>query len=137
MDEFPLSEYDPVRYMEENSQEDCLPFFLDDESSGPEGSSSFLRRRSSMKSTYGFSPDKKVGRTEAASTTSNNVNLTSRYGITTDKLENTSSRLDRHRPTNRLSDPLTSMDQRPPNTPSGGTKNLNMFFPSHFSLWFL
>lgn len=137
MDEFPLSEYDPVRYMEENSQEDCLPFFLDDESSGPEGSSSFLRRKSSMKSTYGFSPDKKVCRTEVASTTSNNVNLTSRYGITTDKLENTSSRLDRHRPTNRLSDALTSMDQRPPNTRSGGTKNLNMFFPSHFSLWFL
>lgn len=46
--------------MEENSQDDYLPFSLDDDSSGPEGSPSFVRKKSSMKSTYGFSPIKKL-----------------------------------------------------------------------------
>ncbi|XP_041024436.1 serine/threonine-protein kinase ATG1c isoform X1 [Juglans microcarpa x Juglans regia] len=192
VDEFPMSDCDPVRNMEENSQEDCLPFFLDDDSGGPEGSPSFLRRRSSpksthgfsldtkfgrrevasppknvnltsgygsatdnlesrrpsnritdplpfflvgdsggpegspsflrtrssVKSTYGFSLDTKVGRREAASANSNNVNLTSGFGSVTDNLESTSSRLDSRRPANRITDPLTSTDQRSPNTQS-------------------
>ncbi|KAG6596389.1 Serine/threonine-protein kinase ATG1c, partial [Cucurbita argyrosperma subsp. sororia] len=58
VDGFPFSESDHAGSMEENSQDDYLPFSLDDDSSGPEGSPSFVRR-SSMKSTYGFSPDKK------------------------------------------------------------------------------
>ena len=71
--------------MEENSQDDYLPFSLDDDSSGPEGSPSFVRR-SSMKSTYGFSPDKKVDR--------GTRDTTSRYGSIPDKMESTTLILD-------------------------------------------
>ncbi|XVF08170.1 hypothetical protein REPUB_Repub06bG0203000 [Reevesia pubescens] len=56
---YPFSESSPVRSTEESFQEECLPFFLDDDSSGPEGSPSFSKKRSSMKSSYGFSPDAK------------------------------------------------------------------------------
>ncbi len=137
VDKFRSSECDPMRNMEESSQEDCLPFFLDDDSSGPEGSPSFLKRRSSMKSTYGFSLDTKVDKREAASTTSNNVNLTSRYGSAADKLESTSPKLDSHRPpSNRnLIDPLKTMEQRSVNTRSRGTNNPDMFsFSSHVTI---
>lgn len=63
--------------MEENSQDEYLPFSLDDDSSGPEGSPS-LRRMSSTKSTYGFSPDKKVDR---------GTRGTSRHSSVPDKME--------------------------------------------------
>ncbi|KAK9986422.1 hypothetical protein SO802_031373 [Lithocarpus litseifolius] len=120
LDEFRLPECNPVRNMEESSQDDCLPFFLDDDSSGAEGSPSFLNGRPSMKSTYGFSLDTKVDKREAASTTSNNIILTSRHGSSTDKLESTSPKLDSHRPpSNRnLIDPVKPMDQRSFNTRS-------------------
>lgn len=139
MDEFTSSECDPVRNMEESSHEDCLPFFLDDDSSGPEGSPSFSRRRSSMKSSFGFSLDTKGDRREAVSSTSNNMNISFGYGSVTDNLESTHPKVDSHRPSDRnLSDPLKSMDQRSPNTRSRGTKNPNMFvFSSHFSVWFI
>ncbi|KAG7017265.1 Serine/threonine-protein kinase ATG1c [Cucurbita argyrosperma subsp. argyrosperma] len=78
-------ESDPASNMEENSQDDYLPFSLDDDSSGPEGSPSFVRR-SSMKSTYGFSPDKKVDR--------GTRDTTSRYGSIPDKMESTTLILD-------------------------------------------
>ena len=111
--------------MEESSQDDCLPFFLDDDSSGAGGSPSFLK----MKSTYGFSLDTKVDKREAASTTSNNIILTSRHGSSTDKLESTSPKLDSHRPpSNRnLIDPLKPMDQRSFNTRSRGIKSQHVF----------
>lgn len=118
--------------MEESSQDDCLPFFLDDDSSGAGGSPSFLK----MKSTYGFSLDTKVDKREAASTTSNNIILTSRHGSSTDKLESTSPKLDSHRPpSNRnLIDPLKPMDQRSFNTRSRGI-NPNMFlFSFHVTI---
>ncbi|KAG6643284.1 hypothetical protein CIPAW_09G199700 [Carya illinoinensis] len=120
VDEFPVCDFDPVRNMEENFQEYCLPFLLDDDSSGPEGSPSLRRRRrSSVKSTYGFSLDTKVGRREAVSANSNNdVNLTSGFGSVTDNMESTSSRLDSRRPSNRITDPLTSTDLRSPNARS-------------------
>lgn len=114
--------------MEESSHEDCLPFFLDDDSSGPEGSPSSLRRPS-MKSSFGFSLDTKGDRREAASTSSNNMNLSFGYGSATDNLESIHSKVDSHRPSDRnLGDPLKSMDQRSPNTQSRGTKNPIMFF---------
>ncbi|KAL6342548.1 hypothetical protein AAG906_012400 [Vitis piasezkii] len=50
IDGFPLFECNLVRKTEASSQEDCMSFPLDDDSSG----------RSSMKSTYGFSLDNKV-----------------------------------------------------------------------------
>ncbi|CAL5388391.1 unnamed protein product [Camellia sinensis] len=78
---FFLSESNPVRSAEESSQEDCLPFILDDDSSGPDGSPSFVRRPS-MKSTYGFSLDTKVDRKEVFNT-SNNMDRTSKNSIVT------------------------------------------------------
>ncbi|XP_050244322.1 serine/threonine-protein kinase ATG1c isoform X2 [Quercus robur] len=114
LDEFRSPECNPVRNMEESSPDDCLPFFLDDDSSGAEGSPSFVKRRPFMKSTYGFSLDTKVDKREAASTTSNNIILTSRHGSSTDKLESTSPKLDSHRPPSirNLIDPIKPMDQR-------------------------
>ncbi|KAL2229499.1 UNVERIFIED_CONTAM: Serine/threonine-protein kinase ATG1c [Sesamum indicum] len=55
--DFPFSE----RNAEESPQEDCLPFSLDYDSSGPDGSPSF-RRRSTMRSMHGFSLDSKPDR---------------------------------------------------------------------------
>ncbi|KAH0877811.1 hypothetical protein HID58_065205, partial [Brassica napus] len=60
MDGFLSSGSSPSRNMEESSQEDCLPFLLDDDSSGPEGSPSHLKRTSSMKSSSGFNIDARV-----------------------------------------------------------------------------
>uniref|UniRef100_A0A1J3GV99 Serine/threonine-protein kinase ATG1 n=1 Tax=Noccaea caerulescens TaxID=107243 RepID=A0A1J3GV99_NOCCA len=62
----------PSRNMEESSQEDCLPFLLDDDSSGPEGNLS-------MKSSSGFNIDAKVERRETESSPFQCTELTSRY----------------------------------------------------------
>lgn len=79
VDRNPFSEYNPLRNREESSPDDCLPFLLDDDSSGPDGSPSFLRRRKSVTSTPGFSPD---SRKEVASTTVKPVDHLSRYNST-------------------------------------------------------
>ncbi|XP_034694188.1 serine/threonine-protein kinase ATG1c-like [Vitis riparia] len=114
IDGFPLSECNPVRNTEESSQEDCMPFPLDDDSSGPEGSPSFLRRRSSMKSTYGFSLDKKVDRRETIFNTPNNMDLASKYSSASRKPEITGFRIDSLRPSDEnVKEPLKSMEQRP------------------------
>ncbi|GMH26521.1 hypothetical protein Nepgr_028364 [Nepenthes gracilis] len=73
-----------VGYREGSSPDDCLPFLLDDDSSSPDGSP-FFRRKSSMKSTYGFSLD---SRRKIASSTLKKVDLISRYGGSSPKLEN-------------------------------------------------
>ncbi|XP_050212504.1 serine/threonine-protein kinase ATG1c isoform X2 [Mercurialis annua] len=52
VDSFLSSESKLVRQTEEISPEDCLPFFLDDDSSGPDGSPSSLKKKSSLNSTY-------------------------------------------------------------------------------------
>ncbi|XP_061353713.1 serine/threonine-protein kinase ATG1c-like isoform X3 [Gastrolobium bilobum] len=102
---------DPLR-TEENYQEDCLPFILDDDSSGPEGSPSFSRKKSSMKSTYGFDLNTKLDKTESASRIANNINCTSRYGSVIQRPENTTKRLENHRISGRnLIDPLESPEQ--------------------------
>ncbi|KAL5809239.1 hypothetical protein ACOSQ3_029930 [Xanthoceras sorbifolium] len=113
-DGFPMFESNTVRDTGESSQDDCLPFFLDDDSSGPEGSPSFSKRRSSMKSTYGFSVDAKVDGREATSNALNNVDLTSRHGTTIRrKTENTSFMGDSHKLSDEnLNDPPKLMDQR-------------------------
>ncbi|XP_062001846.1 serine/threonine-protein kinase ATG1c-like isoform X1 [Rosa rugosa] len=110
-DGFPISVSSAIRNMEESSQEDCMPFLLDDDSSGPEGSPSFSRRRPSMKSTYGFSLDTKADRREASPSTS------FRYGSATRK-ENSTLRFDSHRPAGNLYDHLGSMDQKSVNAHS-------------------
>lgn len=99
VDDFPLSDSNRSRKTEESSQDDdfplsdsnCLPFLLDDDSSGTEGSPSFAKRRSSMTSTYGFSVDTKE-RNDAASNAFHNMDLLSRYDGSKNKLENTSFR---------------------------------------------
>ncbi|KAI9116031.1 hypothetical protein K1719_012961 [Acacia pycnantha] len=106
-----LAEPNPLRRANENHQEDCLPFFLDDDSC-PGGSPSFSRKTSSIKSTYGFDLNAQKDRAGSAFTTSNNMNLTPRK-----QPENSAIRLDSHRTSARnLTDPLESLEQRLANT---------------------
>jgi serine/threonine-protein kinase ULK/ATG1 len=101
---------DPLRRTEENYQEDCLPFILDDDSSGPERSTLFSKK-SSIKSTFGFDLNRKLDKAESTSI-SNNVNCASRYSSVTHRPENTSKRLDNHKILGRnLTSPLGSPEQ--------------------------
>ncbi|KAL3531771.1 hypothetical protein ACH5RR_005292 [Cinchona calisaya] len=84
IDGFPLSELTRVGNTEEISQED-LPFSLDDDSSGPDGSPSFVRK-SPIKSTYGFSLDAKSDRNDVFKVLEK-MDLTSSYGNVTHKPE--------------------------------------------------
>ncbi|XP_062095465.1 serine/threonine-protein kinase ATG1c [Humulus lupulus] len=123
---FPLSDSNPVRKTDENSQEDCLPFFLDDDSSGPEGSPSYLRRPS-MKSTIGFSLDTKnerrerssfdtkVDRLATAPTMSNNIDPIFQYNTASPK-DSYNIRPDSHKSSVRiLNDPIKLTSQKPIN----------------------
>ncbi|GLT92603.1 hypothetical protein SLE2022_104340 [Rubroshorea leprosula] len=126
MDNFPLSEGHPLKNTEESSQEDCLPFPLDNDSSGTEGSPSSVKRRSSMKSTYGFSIDTRERR-ESTSNALNNIDLTIRYGGTRHKLDNTSFRLESNEFSHETADePQKSMDQNLVNIQSRGGDPLEM-----------
>lgn len=89
LDDFPLSE----RYTEESSQEDCLPFSLDDDSSVPDGSPS-SPRRSTMRSMYGFSPDSKSERRDFLNLA--NRTGSSKYNSTPHKTKITGSSLGSH-----------------------------------------
>ncbi|TYH91208.1 hypothetical protein ES332_A13G101200v1 [Gossypium tomentosum] len=112
---------------DESFQEDCLPFFLDDDSSGPEGSPSFEKKRSSMKSGYGFSPNAKDTR-EQTSNPLNKVNFTSKYSGTRHKLDDSSFRHESSKVSGEtLYEPHKSMDQRSTSTHSrvGDTLELN------------
>lgn len=95
----------------ESSPDDCLPFILDDDSSGPDGSPSFLRRRTSAKSTYGFSLDSKR---EAASSTTRPVDHSSRHCYTGNKMQTSGFRIDGSRPAGINTErPSSYMEQRP------------------------
>ncbi|KAK7286775.1 hypothetical protein RJT34_22006 [Clitoria ternatea] len=110
--EFCSTTSDPLRRTEENYQEDCLPFILDDDSSGAEGSPSFSRKKSSMISTYGFDLNTKLDKVESALPVSNNKNCTSSYGSITQRSESTIKRLDNHKTSGRnITDPLESPEQ--------------------------
>lgn len=65
---FPISEGYPASNTVETFQEDGLPFSLDDDSSGPDGSPSFVGKLPQRLS-YGFSCDTKVERKEVTSST--------------------------------------------------------------------
>lgn len=133
-DDFPSTECSLVRNTEETSQEDCLPFFLDDDSCGPDGSPSFSNRRSSGKSLHGFAVDarvdrsetmssalKNVDRREAASNALNNVDLPSRYTSSKQKSEATSFQLDSRLTSNEhLTTPPETMEARSVSTRSRG-----------------
>ncbi|XP_027070956.1 serine/threonine-protein kinase ATG1c-like isoform X2 [Coffea arabica] len=86
IDGFPLCELNPVGKTEEIAQED-LPFSLDDDSSGPDGSPSFVGM-SPIKSTYGFSLDAKADRKEA-SKAAEKMDFASNYGSVSHKPEAT------------------------------------------------
>ncbi|CAI0427339.1 unnamed protein product [Linum tenue] len=58
-----------------SSQEDCLPFFLDDDSSGPDRSPSFSTRKPSIKTTYGFSLDARNDGRDATSNALHDVDI--------------------------------------------------------------
>ncbi|KAH8485015.1 hypothetical protein H0E87_026693 [Populus deltoides] len=92
VDGFPFSESNLGRNADDNSQEDCLPFLLDDDSSGLECSPFVSKRMSPMKSTYGFSLDSRVGGRDATSNVLNDVDFTSRYDSARQNLENASFR---------------------------------------------
>lgn len=133
---FSSSERNLVRDAEESSQDDCLPFFLDDDSSGPEGSPSSLNRRSSMKSTYGFSIGAKVDGSHAVSNASNNREHTSRHcGSRGHKTENVGSRLSHKLSDKNLMESAKFMNQRSLNNRSRGIKDICMF-PFSFSYAF-
>ncbi|CAJ1949421.1 unnamed protein product [Sphenostylis stenocarpa] len=121
---------DPLNTTEENYQEDCLPFILDDDPSGPEGSPSFSRKKSSIKSTYGFDLNSKLDKPESASPMSNNINSNSGFGSITQSSENTARRLDNHKISRNVTDPLGSPERMIASSyPKGNTK---YFFGSHF-----
>ncbi|XP_027186839.1 serine/threonine-protein kinase ATG1c-like isoform X2 [Cicer arietinum] len=101
---------DPLRRTEENCQEDCLPFILDEDSSGPEGSTLFSRKKSSMKSTFGFDLNAKLDK--ESTSIYNNVNSASRYSSVTQRPENTTKRLDNHKISGRnFTNPLESPER--------------------------
>ncbi|KFK36682.1 hypothetical protein AALP_AA4G155800 [Arabis alpina] len=122
-DGFLSSESSPSRNMEESSQEDSLPFFLDDDSSGPDGSPSYLKRTSSMQSSSGFNVDTRVERREAESSPLKYTEMASGYNRTNQRMENNrfrfENRIDSDRRnlrestglTVRVEDSQDSMDQ--------------------------
>ncbi|CAK9151433.1 unnamed protein product [Ilex paraguariensis] len=100
----PLPGGKPLRNTDESSQEDCLPFRLDDDSSSPDGSPSFIRR----------SP---LGSTCA--NTKNKTDHTSKFSSVTHNPLNTGFRIDSCRPSEgNMKESSKSMDHRPVNTPS-------------------
>ncbi|XP_020241298.1 serine/threonine-protein kinase ATG1c-like isoform X2 [Asparagus officinalis] len=94
-DVFPSVESSPARPSVESSQEDCLPFILDDESIGQDGNQSVLKTRGSVRPTYGFSVDSKVDKSPVSSQ-SNNVGVASRFSSSLKKMENTNFGQDTH-----------------------------------------
>ncbi|CAN1849916.1 Serine/threonine-protein kinase ATG1c [Linum perenne] len=69
-----------ISVRKDSPQEDCLPFFLEDDSNVPERSPSFSTRKPpSMKTTYGFSLDTRSDGRDAASNAVNGVDITSRH----------------------------------------------------------
>ncbi|CAN8316938.1 unnamed protein product [Cochlearia groenlandica] len=119
MDGFHSSESSPSRNMEESSQEDSLPFLIDDDFSGPEGSPSHLKRSSSMKSSSGFNIDNRFERKEVESSPLKGSEFTSRYSGINQGAENNRFRCEPTRltdsrsliPKRRVEDSQDSMDQ--------------------------
>ncbi|KAF2288624.1 hypothetical protein GH714_009524 [Hevea brasiliensis] len=125
VDSVPLSESISARNTENISPEDYLPFFLDDDSSGPEGSPSFSKRKPSMKSTYGFSLDTQVDGKEAKSNALNNKDFTPRHS--SHNLEFTSFKPDINKFSNEyLHEAPKSMNQMSMNLQSRAVDSLEL-----------
>ncbi|KAG1371751.1 Serine/threonine-protein kinase ATG1c [Cocos nucifera] len=116
-DDTPLVECNPTRPSGASSQEDCLPFPLDDESSGQDGSPSLAMKKSSVRTTYGFSVGIRLDNNVARST-SKNIGIVSGYN-STNNLEAAGYRHDSHRtPGGNANDTKLTMEQRPSNVSS-------------------
>ncbi|KAF2603632.1 hypothetical protein F2Q70_00026877 [Brassica cretica] len=94
MDGFHSSGSSPSGKMEEVSHDDSLPFFLDDDSSEPEGSPSYIKHTSPMKSSYGFSVER---REAAASSPLKNMELNSRYSRVSHRADTNNFKFESHR----------------------------------------
>ncbi|XP_018484633.2 serine/threonine-protein kinase ATG1b isoform X2 [Raphanus sativus] len=97
MDDFHSSGSSPSGKMEEVSHDDSLPFFLDDDSSEPEGSPSYTKHTSPMKSSYGFSVETRRERKEAPSSPLKNMELNSRYSRVSHRADTNNFKFDSHR----------------------------------------
>ncbi|KAJ4971627.1 hypothetical protein NE237_004726 [Protea cynaroides] len=111
---FPLTECDPWKHRQESSEEGCLPFSFEDDSSGPVVSPSSVMKGVSIRSTSGFSTDTKVNKMAAASNVPTKMDVASRYGDATHKLENTGFRIEQQNHLGgNLKEHLLFMDERP------------------------
>ncbi|KAL8140650.1 LOW QUALITY PROTEIN: hypothetical protein V2J09_006671 [Rumex salicifolius] len=81
--------YSPSKSIEGSSPDDCLPFLLDDDSSGPDGSPSYFRRSSIMSSE--FSPHIKR---DAIHSASKNSGISSRSSTISPHVKNSGFRID-------------------------------------------
>ncbi|CAN7057490.1 unnamed protein product [Brassica rapa subsp. trilocularis] len=98
IDGFHSSGSSPSGKMEEVSHDDSLPFFLDDDSSEPEGSPSYTKHTSPMKSSYGFSVETRRERREAAASSPlKNMELNSRYSRVSHRADTNNFKFESHR----------------------------------------
>lgn len=120
LDSLSLSDREHERSTEESSQEDCFPFFLDDDSSGLSGSPSSLRK-SAMKATYGFSVDATNDRKKTAFGATTKTDVASRYRSAAYNQENSRQRHENHGPLGNVDEPHKLLDRRSVNYRSKGT----------------
>lgn len=113
----PLVEPNPARPSGESSHEDCLPFPLDDEPSGQDGNPSLPMKKSSVRTTYGFSVDTRLDKNLACSP-SKNIDIVSGCS-STNKLEGAGYRHDSNRSLGgSAKDTKLTMEQSPSNVSS-------------------
>uniref|UniRef100_A0A6N2MT60 Protein kinase domain-containing protein n=1 Tax=Salix viminalis TaxID=40686 RepID=A0A6N2MT60_SALVM len=126
VDGFPFSESNLGKNADDNSQEDCLPFLLDEDSSGLEASPFVSKRMSPIKSTYGFSVNSRDGGRDATSNVINDVNFTSRYVSAKQNFENPSFRLGINKVSEESLIPPKSINQRSANLRSRVVDSLEL-----------
>lgn len=128
-----LVESSPARHSEGSSQEDCLPFILDDDSSGHDVSPSVVMKNASRRSTYGFSVDNKLDESPVCSP-SRNMDNPSRYSNAIRRSETTSSRNDSYRYLDGSvkGDQILSNQKLNQIPPEGGKFYLPLIFIFHF-----
>ncbi|XP_057519308.1 serine/threonine-protein kinase ATG1c isoform X1 [Amaranthus tricolor] len=107
---YSLSECNLLKNKEDHSSDDCLPFLLDDDSSGYDGSPSFNRRRPSMKSSHNLYFD---SRKEAVSSTMRHVDHSSRQCNRTQRLLSRGFRIDDSTSNLHREQPSACMEKRP------------------------
>ncbi|XP_021759216.1 serine/threonine-protein kinase ATG1c-like isoform X3 [Chenopodium quinoa] len=120
--EISMRRVDHLKNSVESSPDDCLPFLLDDDCSGPDGSPSFPGRRSSIKSTCGFSVD---SRKEAVSSSIRHVDHSSRQSNTQHKLQINGFRIDSSKQENiQIEHPPFFMEKKRVNSHSRALESL-------------